>query len=278
MKTLLLITVFVLCLLSLPMQGQEAFDVVVKGKGEPVLLFPGFGCTAQVWDGVVEELSQNHELHLFTFAGFGSVAPIGMPWLSTIKDQVAAYVQENDLEKPALIGHSLGGTLSLWLAATHPDMFKKIIAVDALPCMAVVMIPDYDGGPIPFDNPQSTMMMQMEETPFREMIAQQASFMSQRAEGQQAIVEMMENVDRKTYIYGYIELMNLDLREEIAKITVPVTVLAATSPDRATVEKTYNAQFKKLPGVEIRYASQSAHFVMYDRPEWFLTNLLESID
>lgn len=278
MKTLLSITVFVLCLFSLPVQGQKAFDVVVKGKGESVLLFPGFGCTAQVWDGVVEDLSQNHELHLFTFAGFGGVAPIEMPWLATIKDQVADYVQENNLEKPTLIGHSLGGTLSLWLAATHPDMFKKVIAVDALPSTAAVMIPNYTGEQIPFDNPQSTMMMQMEEVPFREMIAQQASFMSQKTEGQKVIAEMMKNVDRKTYIWGYIELMNLDLREEIAKITVPVTILAATLPDQATVEKTYDEQFKKLPGVEIKYAAQSGHFVMYDQPEWFLTNLLESID
>lgn len=278
MKTLLSITVFVLCLFSLAAQEQKAFDVVVKGTGKPLLLFPGFGCTAQIWDGVVEELSENHELHLFTFAGFGGVAPIEMPWFATIKDQIADYVQDNKLEKPTLIGHSLGGTLGLWLSASYPEMFKKVIAVDALPSTAAVMVPNYDGTPIPYDNPQSTVMLQMDDTEFQGMVARQASFMSQNADAQKAIAEMMKHVDRKTYIYGYIELMNLDLREDIAKITVPVTVLAATFPSQDIVEKTYNEQFKKLPGVEVKYAAQSAHFVMYDQPEWFLTNLLESID
>src|SRR5690554_1013156 len=100
MKTLLSIALIALCLFSLPVQGQKAFDVVIKGKGEPVLLFPGFACTAQVWDGVVAELSQNHELHLFTFAGFGGLDLIEIPWLATIKEQIAIYVQENKLENP----------------------------------------------------------------------------------------------------------------------------------------------------------------------------------
>lgn len=278
MKTILSITLVLVCLFSLPVQGQKAFDVVVKGKGDPVLLFPGFGCTARVWDNVVEELSRNHKLHLFTFAGFGDVMPIQMPWLATIKDQIAVYVKENKLEKPILVGHSIGGTLALWLASARTDMFKKVIVVDGLPCSAAVMIPGYAGEKFPFDNPQSTKMLEMDDKAFQGMITQQAAFMSKSFEGQKSIVEMMKNTDRKTYVYGYIEMLNLDLRNEIAKITVPVTVLAATFPDRATVEKTYKAQFEKLPGVKIEYAPQSAHFIMYDQPEWFLNNLLKSID
>ncbi|RWX00479.1 alpha/beta fold hydrolase [Flavobacterium cerinum] len=278
MKTIVSITLVLLCLFSHPVHGQKAFNVVVKGKGTPVLLFPGFGCSAQVWDNVVEELSRNHELHLFTFAGFGNAAPIEMPWFTTIKDQIAIYVKENKLEKTNLVGHSLGGTLALWLASSHTDMFKKVIVIDGLPSTAAVMIPGYTGEKIPFDNPQSTKMLEMDDKTFQEMIAQQAAFMSKSPEGQKSIVAMMKNSDRKTYVYGYIEMLNLDLRNEIAKITVPVTVLAATFPDRAIVEKTYKAQFEKLPNVVIKYADQSAHFVMYDQPEWFLTNLLENID
>lgn len=59
---------------------------------------------------------------------------------------------------------------------------------------AAVMIPDYTGEQIPFDNPQSTMMIQMEEAPFQEMIVQQVSFMIQNAEGQKNIIEMMKNL------------------------------------------------------------------------------------
>jgi len=132
MKTIAFVFFFLLIsVLNSP--AQSAFQVVVKGKGQPILLFPGFGCTGEVWNEAVAELSKTHQCHIFTFAGFGNVPPVEMPWLSKIKDGVIAYVKENKLKKPTLLGHSLGGTLSLWLASVEPDMFNKIIVVDALP-------------------------------------------------------------------------------------------------------------------------------------------------
>jgi hypothetical protein len=44
----------------------------------------------------------------------------------------------------------------------------------------------------------------------------------------------MRLVDRKTY--GYIDMLNLDLRKEISKIKIPVVILAASNPDLTTVQ------------------------------------------
>ena len=41
--------------------AQTPFEVNVKGVGQPVLLFPGFTCTGEVWDDTVAELSKNYE-------------------------------------------------------------------------------------------------------------------------------------------------------------------------------------------------------------------------
>lgn len=258
-------------------QTSKAFEVTVVGKGEPVLLFPGFGCTQEVWEDTVAEISKTHECHLFTFAGFGDTAPIDMPWLSTIKDDIITYVTQKKLVKPTLLGHSLGGTLSYWLASEKPDMFKKVIAVDALPGTAALMIPNYNGDTILYDNPQSNFMLQMSDAEFNNMNAQQIQFMCKNPEKQKVLEAMMKKTDRKTYVYGYIDMLNLDLRTAIANITIPVTVLAATFPDKATVKKTYAEQFAKLPGVLIKYADNAAHFVMYDSPEWFVKNVIESL-
>ena len=278
MKT---VTFFILSLVSsfvTSMYAQKSFNVIIKGKGEPVYLFPGFGCTGELWNETVAELSKTHECHIFTFAGFGDVAPIEMPWFSTIKDEIIAYTKSNKINKPTLIGHSLGGTLSYWLASSEPDLFKKVIAVDALPCSAALMIPNYNGEKIPYDNPQSKMMLQMNDVAFKGMNVQQVQFMCKNKEKHSTIIAMMNQSNRKTYVYGYIDMLNLDLREEIAKIKVPVVILAATFPDKATVEKTYQTQFEKLPSVKIFYAENAAHFVMYDQPEWFLKNLTENVN
>lgn len=257
--------------------GQSAFQVVVKGQGKPILLFPGFGCAGEVWEDAVAELSKKYQCHVFTFAGFGDVPPIEGPWLLKVKDSVITYVKDKKLQKPILVGHSLGGTLSLWLATVEPDMFTKIIAVDALPASAAIMIPNYKGETIAYNNPQSKMMLEMDSASFAAMNAQSIPYMCKNVEKQKVLLDWMNKADRKTYVYGYIDMLNLDLREAIAKIEIPVIVLAAANPTIESVEKTYRAQYEKLPSLVIHYAENSAHFVMYDQPKWFMANLLGNL-
>lgn len=276
MKIKLLSIVFLL-VTNLSIQAQQPFQVVVKGKGDPILLFPGFGCTGEVWDDLVKALSKTNQCHVFTFAGFGKVAPIETPWLISIKQGVLDYVKKEQLVKPILLGHSLGGTLSLWLASEQPTLFKKIIAVDALPATAALMIPNYNGTAIAYDNPQSKMMLNMSDAAFAAMNAQSVPMMCKNTEKQKVLIDWMNQVDRKTYVYGYIDMLNLDLREAIGKINIPVTVLAAANPDIATVEKTYQSQFAKLPATKFEYAENSAHFIMFDQPNWLINKVTTNL-
>ena len=100
MKT---VTFFIVSLISTVLTSvysQKSFEVSVKGKGEPIFLLPGFGCTGELWNETVSELSKTHECHIFTFAGFGDVAPIEMPWFSTIKNEIITYTKLNKINKP----------------------------------------------------------------------------------------------------------------------------------------------------------------------------------
>lgn len=277
MKKKLLVFVFSMVSIWFSAQAQEAFQVKVTGKGNPVLLFPGFACTGEIFDETVKALSINNECHVFTFAGFGAVPAMEMPWLPKIKDQVVAYVKTKKLNKPVIIGHSLGGTLGLWLAATNQSLFKKVIAVDALPCNGAVMMPNYDASTIVYESPYSKQMLQLDTASFRKQAQQQVGFMMLNKDKQTKVVDMMLQADRKTYVYGYIDLLKLDLRNDIAGIQIPVVVLAATNPNKAMVEKTYNEQYAKLGNKVIHYADKSAHFVMYDQPEWYISKIKENI-
>lgn len=275
-KRILLIVIAGICVLA-AVQAQPAFRVSVTGKGEPVLLFPGFACTGEVFDETVKALSGRYECHVFTFAGFGGVPAIEKPWLPKVKEQVAAYVKEKKLNKPVIIGHSLGGTLGLWLAATEQNLFKKVIAVDALPCNGSVMMPNYDAASVVYDNPYSKQMLQMDTATFRKQAQQQVGFMMLNKERQSRVVDWMLQADRNTYVYGYIDLLKLDLRNDMANVRIPVVVLAATHPNKAMIEKTYTEQYAKLANKTIHYADGAAHFVMYDQPEWYVTKINENI-
>ena len=271
MKTFRNLIVILTILVSYTAQSQEtAFQVEVIGKGNPVLLFPGFSCTGDVWEDTVKELSKTHECHVFTFAGFGTVPAIASPWLETIKNDVTKYVARKKLEKPTIIGHSMGGSLALWLASENPNTYKQLIIVDGLASIGALMIPDFSSDKVSYDNPFAKQQLEMDATAFNKMATQMAAGMTMTKEKQPQIVSWMEQADRKTYVYGYIDLMKLDLRESIKSIEIPVTIMAAVSfYPRPQVEKLYTEQYQKLTNKEILYVENSAHFIMFDQAAWF---------
>lgn len=279
MKTIKNVLVFFFLSIALGVAAQStAFKVSVSGQGEPLLFFPGFTCTGEVWEDTVAQLSKTYECHVFTFAGFGEVAPIEKPWLPKIKEEITAYVAQKGLKNPTIVGHSLGGTLGLWLASEENHPYKKVVVVDALPSTGALMMPNFKSEYIVYDNPYNKQLLEMDAASFEKMAEQMAMGMVLNPKGQQQVKAWMLMADRETYVYGYTDLLKLDLREEIAKITIPVTILAATHPyGKETVEATYKGQYANLPNYAIHYAEGAAHFVMYDQPEWFIGKLKEEL-
>lgn len=278
MKALKIVTVLLFFISVFRLTAQTPFEISIKGKGQPVLLFPGFTCTGEVWEDTVNELSKNYECHIFTFAGFGGLEPIVKPWLPKIKDEIRKYAEEQKLEAPIIIGHSLGGALGLWLATDDAHPYSKLIIVDALPSTGALMMPDFKSENMVYDSPWNQQMLEMDDGAFEKMATQMASVMTLNTEKHEQIKDWIMQADRKTYVYGYTDLLKLDLREDIAKIKIPVTVLGATHPyGLEMAKKTYKEQYKNLENYKMEFAEGSAHFIMYDRPDWFLTQILKEL-
>lgn len=52
-----------------------------------------------------------------------------------------SYIRANKLQKPIIMGHSLGGFMALWIASAEPDLVGDIIAVDSLPFLGALQKP-----------------------------------------------------------------------------------------------------------------------------------------
>lgn len=279
MKTLKTIHLVLLLITSLLVNAQKyPFEVAVKGEGQPILLFPGFTCTAAVWDETVAELSKHYECHVFTFAGFGDVAPIEKPWLPKLKSGVIAYVRDRALKNSIVIGHSLGGTLGLWMATEDGNPFSQLIVVDALPSVGALMMPNFNSEDMVYDSPWNKQMLEMDAPAFDAMAAQMASGMSLNREKHQQLKDWIIKAHRETYVYGYTDLLKLDLRQDIANIAIPVSILAAGQPYGLEMAgRTYKEQYSKLKDYDIHFADDAAHFIMYDSPKWFMEKLINSL-
>jgi pimeloyl-ACP methyl ester carboxylesterase len=280
MKTIRRILTLSILLITLCGTAQQyPFEVAVKGKGQPILLFPGFTCTGEVWEATVAALSKDYECHVFTFAGFGEVPAVEKPWFPKIKEGIESYIKNQNLKNVVVLGHSLGGTLGLWLATENDHALSKLIIIDALPATGALMIPNYDSEALAYESPWNKQMLSMEAGAFEAMAEQMASGMTLNKEKQVLVKNWMLKADRETYVYGYTDLLKLDLRADIAKINIPITILAATEPYGLEMAKsTYAKQYANLEDYDLEFAEGTAHFVMYDNPSWFQEKLFHSLE
>lgn len=270
MKNIFLVLVILFSLSAQAQENSQPIHVKVIGEGEPVLLIPGFAVPGESWDPVVNQLKDNYECHVVTLAGFGGKKAIDFPWLSPVNDALEEYIKQKQLTNLTVIGHSLGGTIAIWLASRGNNGISKIVLVDALPAAGAIMIPNFNPENLAYDSPFNNQQLSMNEIDFEQMAQSLAQGMSLNPETQKRIKEWIISADRKTYVYGYTDYLKLDLREDLKNISIPATIIAADKPfGNEMVSQTYQSQYANLLKYDLIIADNSAHFVMFDKPEWF---------
>ena len=261
------------------MAAQSSFQVKITGHGPAMILIPGLASSGETWDSTVARYQDRYECHVLTLAGFAGVPRIPAPMLDRVRNDLAAYIRDKKLVKPVIVGHSLGGFLALDLARKFPDLPGKLIIVDALPSLAAMFQPDITPAQA---KAQSAMTRQyMTSQPqsaeaTRAMIKQMATSEADvdRIVGWGRASDYSSIVDAMTEMYG------TDLREDIANIHSPTLVLATwigykEYTDREKTEANARREYAKLKGVDLRITDTARHFIMYDDPQWFFTQIDE---
>lgn len=256
---------------------KYSFDVKVTGKGQPIILIPGYSCSGEVWKETVEQLQKKYECHVLTLPGYAGIKPINEPILETVKTQIITYTKDKKLKNPILIGHSLGAFMSLWLASSEPNLYSKVIAVDGLPFISAMQDSTMTAEKMKA-NPmvsKETIIKNFENLPSENFIENTAKSMKWQVESDERakqIATWQFNSDRKTLGVTIYELSTIDLRDEISKIKVPVLMLGSIYQTKENSEKIIKEQYKNVKNLTLHIAD-SKHFIMYDQPEWFYNEI-----
>jgi len=254
-------------------QGQSAVKITKNGSGKPILFLPGFTTPGSVWDEAIAKLNDTYETHTVSYAGFNGIEPIGTPWYLPIKEQLVDYIDKQQLHDLTIIGHSMGGNLATELAAAFNEQVTGLIIVDALPCMREVMMPGVPANALQYDSPFNNQLLALNDEAFGKMAQNMATNMTNDSSKIADIASWSIAADRKTYVYGYTDLLKLDLRPVLAKITTETLILGATFPTKEISQQTFEKQYTNLKNKTIKLADNSRHFIMFDRPEWFYTQV-----
>ncbi len=285
--SILLITFIGLNVFSQKKAVTEAFDVEVIGEGKPLILIPGLSCSGEVWNESVEDLQREYECHILTLAGFADQAPFDYKdaYLPKIEKEVVNYIKTKLEEKPILMGHSLGGFLSLSIAQNNDGLVEKIIIVDSFPFYSAAMMPSANEESA---KPQAEMMKNMMlNTPEDAFEGQQkmtlAAMITDEDKIETALAWSLQ-ADRKTVAQAMYEIMSTDLRKKMALAKCPILVMGSWAAGKdygITKEMTadiYKTQFKEAANCEILMAETAKHFIMWDEPVWFLENVKQFLN
>ena len=254
--------------------SSERIIVTAEGEGSDVILIPGLACSTRVWRELVRALP-GHRYHLVQVAGFAGFArgqnaqgPVTAP----VADEIARYIAANGLDKPAVVGHSLGGTIGMLLAVRHPEAMSRLMVIDMPPFLGAMFGPP---GTTPTSiTPMANSLLAMMRTP---------DPLARRLRTTANLERMIDTVpmralalddamksDPDVVARAFHELVVTDLRPELGKIIVPTTVLYVDSRAAGMTESTVDAGYKDayaaLPDVALRRIPASAHFIMWDQP------------
>lgn len=267
-----------------PAYAPQRFSVEVIGKGPDVILIPGLNTPRAVWQPQAERLKAKYRVHLVQLRGFGEPAGPNAsgPVLDPFVADLARYIADNRITRPAVIGHSLGGLAALMLAARSPGLPGKVMVVDAVPFIGTLFDPAATVATI---TPRAAQMK-------AGMLAQGAGWtapaqapdcsavtgdapvvqgvMSRSNKGLCQIRGWMAASDPRVGAQAMEDDLVTDLREGIAAISVPVTVAYAQDTRVMPAERfaaLYAAAYARAPKARLVPVADSFHFIMLDQSD-----------
>lgn len=263
--------------------SSERISVEVRGSGPDVVLIPGLGSSPEVWESTIAAVP-GHRYHLVQVAGFAGKPPganASGPIIEPVAEEIARYIAEAGLDRPALVGHSLGGTLAMVVAARHPERISRLMVVDMLPFVGVMFTPP--------GVPATPDVVRPIAAQVRLGIVG-ATGATRRAATEQAMAAMVRSETLRPRALAHslssdpavagqamYELITTDLRPELARIQVPMTVLWVRAPnaplDEAQMEQLFHGSYANAPQAQLVHVPDAYHFIMWDAPEAFQREL-----
>jgi N-formylmaleamate deformylase len=261
---------------------HPAFRVKVDGEGRAIIMIPGLASSGATWDATAEHLSHHFRCIELTLAGFAGMPPIQGNLLTETRDQIAQFIRDNHLERPVIIGHSLGGSIALDLATHDPQLVGPVIIVDSLPFMAGAWFQvDTLAAAQPMIEKMRAGMESMNHEQWQAMTRSGASTnaMATNEKDQKTLIEWGLASDQKSVTNATIDLVSTDLRPELKKIDTPVLVigtwvgLKAYGVTEQAATGVFRQQYVGVKQLQFVMAKEARHFVMWDDPAWFNAQL-----
>jgi N-formylmaleamate deformylase len=247
------------------------FSVEVTGQGPDVLLIPGLTAGRGTWRSTAAAVT-GYRYHLLQVAGFAGEPARGNragALLSPLADEIIRYIEDRGLRRPAIIGHSMGGTLAMMIAARRPALLGRIMVVDMLPQPAALLGQSAQG-----IAPLANSLGNFAGTPGGRRLfgALMNAFSPPNSTNRNSDSDVVGRAMR--------ELATTDLTGQLRRIRAPMTVVYAVPDERvrASIDRSFEAAYENARDARLVRIEGSGHMVMFDQPTRFREALRDFLD
>lgn len=252
---------------------QGILHYEVYGRGRPVILLHGWLGSWGLWQKTMAYLGQYYRTYALDFWGFGESGK-QKPTFSVddFVSMVDQFMDRLGIISAPLVGHSMGGTVSLAVAIKHPERVSKVVVI---------------GSPIV----GSSLALLLKLAGYRSVAfmvfnAMWALRLGLRIAGpvisrDPHFYEMMERDLSRTTLESFLtsiaSLRRTDLRPELNQITIPAMGMYGDK-DVIVHPKQWQPMQAGMPNCHIKRYADAGHFIMLDVPQDFMETLKYFLD
>jgi esterase len=103
------------------------------GTGKPLLILHGFMGSLDNWHTLATQFGKTHRVFAIDQRNHGKSGHSERHTLALMVEDVRLFIAHHQLDKVAIIGHSMGGKVAMQFALNYPDLVEKLIVVDIAP-------------------------------------------------------------------------------------------------------------------------------------------------
>ena len=180
------------------------------GSGRPLILLHGGLGSGEMFGPVLPLLAEHHQVIAVDLQGHGRTADIDRPIdIRLMADDIAALIHHLGLDRPDVVGYSLGGGVALQTAANYPHEVRRLVVVsanirrDAIPPEMLAQQGQVSGAAAEF----------MKDTPMYKLY--------------QRVAPRPEDFPRLLDKIGQSMSKDFDFSEEVRGLKVPTLIVAA---------------------------------------------------
>jgi len=252
---------------------QGILHYEVFGRGQPVILLHGWLGSWGLWQETMTQIGQHFRTYALDFWGFGESGKRHATF--TVQDFVAMvhqFMEQLGIAQAPLVGHSMGGTVSLMVAVKYPPRVAKVAVVGSpiVGSSLSFLLKLFGRRPIAAIIHHNLWILRLG---FRLL----APLYSRDPRWPEMMNRDLSRTTLDSFLLSIASLRQVDLRPRLPQIKVPVLGMYGER-DIVVSPRQWQPIREGIPHARIERFKHAGHFIMLDEPQRFTQTLIDFLN